>query len=75
MYGLPRDSNVIYNSLMRVPPYTFDELLSRVNEFAGMEDDEIAVSSFAEQKRGNRGGNRGNGNGKFWSDINPREGE
>lgn len=28
-YGLPKDRNGIYNSLTRVPPYTFKELLSR----------------------------------------------
>ena len=47
-YGLPRDSNGIYNSLTRVPPTSFDELLSRVNEFARVEDDQIATSGSAE---------------------------
>lgn len=47
-YGLPGYTNGIYNSLTRVILYTFDELLSRVNEYAKMEDDEIAASGPAE---------------------------
>lgn len=42
-YGLPKDSNDIYNSLTRVPPHTFYELLSRVKDYARVEDDAIAV--------------------------------
>lgn len=61
-YGLPKDNNGIYNSLTRVPLYTFDELLSRVNEYARMEDDKMATSGVAEERRG---GNGGNGSGKF----------
>lgn len=55
-YSLPKDNNGIYNSLTKVPPYTFDELLSRV------EDDEVATSGVAEQ---NRGSNGSNNNSKF----------
>ena len=50
-YGLPKDSNGIYNSLMKVPPYTFDELLSRVNEYARVEEDEMATTGTAEQRK------------------------
>ena len=64
-YGLPRDNNGIYNSFTRVPPYTFDELLSRVNDFIRVDDDEIAAFGYAKQKRGNGEHNGGNGNGKF----------
>ena len=60
-YGLPRDSNVVYNSLTRIPRTSFDELLSRVDEFARVEDDEIVASGSAEHNKGNKG----NGNGKF----------
>ena len=52
--------------MTRVPPTPFDELLSRVNEFASVEDDEIAVSGSAEHKKGNGEGNEGNCNGKFY---------
>ena len=61
-YGLPRDANGICNSLTRIHPTSFDELLSRVNEFTRVEDDEIAVSGSADHRKGNGGGN---GNGKF----------
>lgn len=54
-YGLPKDSNGIYNYLTRVLPYTFDELFSRVNKYARVEDDEIATSSVAEKRRGTIG--------------------
>lgn len=55
-----RDNNGIYDSLKKVPSYTFDEFLSRVNEYDKVEDDEMATSSVAEEKREcNRG------NGKF----------
>lgn len=40
--GLPSDNSGIYNSLTKFPPYTFDELLSRINEYARVEDNEIA---------------------------------
>ena len=55
-YGLPKDNNGIYNSLTRVSPFTFDELLSWVNEYARVEDDEVAISGVAEHNRGNSGG-------------------
>lgn len=42
--GFPRDNSGIYNSLTRIPPHTFDELLSRINEYARVEDDEIATN-------------------------------
>lgn len=54
-YGLPKDTDDIYNSLTRVPPYTFNELLSRVNEFAKVKDDELDVMGPAEKKRRNNG--------------------
>lgn len=51
-YGLPRNTNGIYNSLTRVPDYTFDELLSRVNEYVKVEDDEQFVTAPTKEKRG-----------------------
>lgn len=50
-YGLPKDNHGIYNSLTRVPPYTFDELLLRVNEYARVEDDEMATTRMGEGKK------------------------
>ena len=50
-YGLLKDTNGIYNSLTRVPPCTFDVLLSRVNEYARVEDDELATSEHAEERK------------------------
>lgn len=49
---MSRDTNGIYNFLTRVPLYTFDELLSRVNEYAMVEDDELVVIGSTEEKRG-----------------------
>lgn len=37
--GLPYDKDIIQNSLTRLPPHTFDQLLARVNEYARVEDD------------------------------------
>lgn len=59
-YGLLKDNNGIYNSLTSVPPYTFDELLSKVNEYTRVEDDEVATSGVAEQNRKINGGNNNN---------------
>ena len=39
--ALPKDENRIYNALTRQPPTTFDELLSRVNEYTKFEDDDV----------------------------------
>lgn len=50
-YGLPKDSSSIYNSLTRVPLYTFDELLSKVNGYARVEDDEMANYGAADEKK------------------------
>lgn len=54
-YGLLRDTNGIYNSLTRVPPYNFDEFLLRVNECVRVEDDELAIIRPAEEKKGDNG--------------------
>lgn len=63
-YGLPKDNSCIYNSLTRVLPQTFDELLSKINKFARVEDDELVVGDG--EKQGNNNKNGGNGNaGKF----------
>lgn len=35
-----RDKNNIYNSLIRLPSYTLDKLLARINEYARVENDE-----------------------------------
>lgn len=54
MAGLPKDTNGIYNSLTRIPSYSFNELLSRVNEYAMVEDDELVTfGPVGEKKRGN----------------------
>ena len=47
-YGLPKNNNGIYNSLMRVQPFTFDELLSMVNEYLKVKDDEVATSGITQ---------------------------
>ena len=52
-YGLQKDKDGIYNLLTRLPPYTFDDLLSRVNKYARVEDDEMTTASLAEEKKGN----------------------
>ena len=54
-YGLQKDKDSIYNSLTRLPPYTFDDLVSRVNEYARVEDDEMNSTGPAEEKKGNGG--------------------
>lgn len=36
-FGLPWDSNGIYNDLMHNPPKTFNDFLSRVDEFSRVE--------------------------------------
>lgn len=41
--------------LTRQPPYTFDDLLSRVNKYAKVEDDEMSTTGAAEEKKGNDG--------------------
>lgn len=48
------------NSL--VPLNTFDELLSRVNKYAKVEDDEMAIVGTNEARKQRNGGN---GNGRF----------
>lgn len=48
----PEDSNGIYNNLTRVLPHTFDQLLSRVNKYARVEDDEMAVGIDQGKKQG-----------------------
>lgn len=63
--GLPRDNNGIYNSLTTISFYTFDELLSRINEYACVEDDEIAA---------NGGDDRRGGHGKFDNSKSKRNG-
>ena len=45
--GLPKDKNGIYNAHTRQPPATFDELLTRVNEYARVEDDDMAEQEAA----------------------------
>ena len=64
-YGLPRDINGIYNSLTKVPPNTFDELLSRVNKYARVEDDKLAMTRPTDEKKG--------GNGKFYGSKRKRK--
>lgn len=54
---MPNDSNGIYNSLTRVPPNTFDEWISRVNEYTKVKDDEMATSGVLEEGIGGNGGN------------------
>ena len=46
--GLLKDENGIYNALTRQPPITFDELLSRVNEYARVE---IIIHALGEISR------------------------
>lgn len=46
-----------------VLPYTFDELLSKVNEYVKVEDNEVATFNMAEKKIGGSGSN--DDNGKF----------
>lgn len=50
--GLPKGSNGIYNSFTRVPPHTFDELLSRVIEYAYVEDNEMAAGVDQGKRQG-----------------------
>ena len=57
---MPKDNNGIYNSLTKVPPYNIDELFSRVNEYARVEDNEMATSGVVEKRKGGNGAN-----GKF----------
>lgn len=64
-YGLPGDNNGIYNSLTRVLPYTFDELLSKANGFSRVEDDEIETSGIFEQIKRKGRGNGNSSGGKF----------
>lgn len=47
---MPNDTNGIYNSLTRIPPYNIDELLSRVNEYVRVDDDELATSGPSEER-------------------------
>ena len=69
--GLPKNKNGIYNALTRQPPATFDKLLSRVNEYARVEDDEVAEQESTPAKaKVNNVGTSGNG-GKF--DKNKRK--
>ena len=63
--GLPKDENGIYNALTRQPPTTFDELLSRVNEYARVEDGEVAEQGAAAGKGKVSNGGAGGSNGKF----------
>ena len=49
--GLSRENNGIYNSLSKIPPYTFYELLSRINEYSRVEDDGITANG-GDDKRG-----------------------
>lgn len=61
-YGLPKNNNGIYNPLTRVPPYTFGDLLQRINEYVRVEYDEMATFVGAE---GNKKGNCENEGGCF----------
>ena len=48
------DRDGIYNDLMRRPPKDFDDLLSRIDEFARVEDDELAANRVEyKRERGN----------------------
>ena len=60
-FGLPWDSNSIYNDLTRRPPKSFDGLLARIDEFSRVEDDDRAInrSSF-KRDRGNDRKDEGN---------------
>lgn len=45
--------------MTRVPPYTFNELLSRVNEYTRVEDNKMVTSGVVEEIReSNRGNNK-----------------
>lgn len=53
-FGLQWDNNGIYNDLARRPPRTFDDLLTRVDEFSRVEDDDrVANRSNAKRDKGN----------------------
>ncbi|KAM7503881.1 hypothetical protein LguiB_002785 [Lonicera macranthoides] len=43
-FGLPWDSNGVYNDLNRRPPRTFDDILARINEFSRAEDNDQAAN-------------------------------
>lgn len=49
-YGLPWDRDGIYNDLTRRTPKNFDYFLSRIYEFARVEDDDL-VANRVEYKR------------------------
>lgn len=53
--GLPYDKDGIYNSLTRLPPHTFDQLLARVNEYAIVEDDEALTARALNRAEGGSG--------------------
>lgn len=54
-YGLLKDNNDIYNSLTRVPSYTFNELLLRVNEYVRVEDYERPPLACPKKEEGTIG--------------------
>ena len=43
-FGLPWDNNDIYNDLTRRPPKSFDNLLTRIDEFSKVEDGDRAAN-------------------------------
>lgn len=62
-FGLLWDNNGIYNDLTRRSPKTFDDLLTRVDGFSRVEDDDRATNrKNPKRKRGND--RRKDGNGK-----------
>lgn len=53
-FGLPWDSNGIYNDLTKRPPKFFNDLLTRVDEFSRVKDDDRAAnrSNFKRERDG-----------------------
>lgn len=49
---MQKDKDDIYNSFTWLPLYTFDDLLSRVNEYAIIENDEITTVGPARRRNG-----------------------
>lgn len=50
-YDLPRGDNGVYNSLTIVSPYTIDKLMSRIDKYALVEDDEIATARRNDERK------------------------
>lgn len=50
-YDLPCGDNGVYNSLTIVSPYTIDKLMSRIDKYALVEDDEIATARRNDERK------------------------